>query len=446
MKKLFVLGVALGFLFTVTAQDTGAKIDSLISTYNRLQKFNGTALVAKQGTVLLNKGYGYRNAANKTANDENSIFQLGSITKQFTAAVILKLQEEKKLSTTDKISRYLPGFPKGDSITIQQLLTHTSGIFNYTSDSDFKNIDVSKPKTREQMIALFKDKPLDFSPGTSWNYSNSGYSLLGYIIEEVTKTSYEQAVRKYVFTPVQMTHTGFDFIHLKDAHKTTGYILLNAKETIPAPVVDSTVAYAAGAVYATTGDLYRWHRALQNNSILSKAQQELAYSAVKNRYGYGWVIDSTQGKRRVGHGGAIDGFTTNLSRVPEDDICIILLSNASDRSRDDITNSIYAILYNKEYELPREHIAVVLPDAVMQQYTGEYEIRPGLTVTISVKDNGLAAQPTNQREKFILPEKEDMFFDTNDDVLLQFTRNEQKQVDGFILTQRGRKTVCKKIK
>ncbi|RYE17983.1 MAG: serine hydrolase, partial [Sphingobacteriales bacterium] len=267
-----------------------------------------------------------------------------------------------------------------------------------------------------------------------------------YIIEAVTKTTYEQAVRKYLFTPLQMTHSGFDFMHLNDAHKTTGYIALNAKETRPAPIVDSTVAYAAGSIYATTGDLYRWHRALQNNSVLSKAQQELAYTPVKNRYGYGWVIDSTQGKRRVGHGGNIDGFVSNLSRVPEDDICIIFLSNASDRSRDDITNSIYAILYNTAYELPRERKAVTLPDAVMQQYTGEYEMRPGLTITISVKDNGLAAQPTNQREKFILPEKEDMFFDTNDEVLLQFTRNEQKQVDGFILTQRGRKTVCKKIK
>ncbi len=446
MKKLFSLGAMLCLFFAVTAQETGAKLDSLISAYNRLQKFNGTVLVAMQGNVLLSKGYGYRNATNKTVNDEHSIFQLGSITKQFTAAVILKLQEEKKLSVADKISKYLPGFPKGDSITIEHLLTHTSGIFNYTNDKDFMNTEVSKPKTREQMIALFKDKPLDFSPGSAWNYSNSGYSLLGYIIEDVAKTSYEQAIRKYIFTPVQMTHSGFDFMHLQDAHKTTGYIALNTKETNPAPVVDSSVSYAAGSVYSTTGDLYRWHRALQSNSILSKAQQELAYTPVKNRYGYGWKIDSIQGKRRVGHGGGIDGFVTNLSRVPEDDICIVLLSNASDRSLEQITNSIYAILYNKEYELPRERKAIMLPAAVMQQYTGEYEIRPGLTVAISVKDNGLAAQPTGQSEKFILPEKEDMFFDTGDDVQLQFTRNEQKEVDGFVLIQRGRKTVCKKIK
>ena len=446
MKKLFILGTALCLMLPVLAQDSAVKIDSLISAYTRLHKFNGTALVAKQDTVLLNKGYGYRNVADKMLNEDKSIFQLGSITKQFTAAVILKLQEEKKLSTSDPISKYFPGFPKGDSITIEHLLTHTSGIFNYTNDRKFMEKEVSIPKTKDQMIALFKDKPLDFSPGTSWNYSNSGYSLLGYIIEAVTKTSYEQAVRQYLFTPANMTHSGFDFTHLKNTDKTIGYFVANDKKTNPAPIVDSTIAYSAGSIYSTTGDLYRWHRALQNNIVLSKEQQQLAYTAVKNKYGYGWITDSIEGRRRVGHGGGIHGYVTTLSRVPEDDVCVVLLSNASDRSLDDITAGIYAILYNKAYEMPKERKAILLPDTTLQQYVGNYEIKPGLTVAISVKDNGLAAQPTGQSEKFILPEKIDSFYDTEDDVQLEFTRNEQKEVDGFVLSQKGRKAICKKIK
>ncbi|MCW3093655.1 MAG: beta-lactamase, partial [Ferruginibacter sp.] len=209
------------------AQSLPAKLDTLISAYAKLHKFNGSVLVEKGGTVLLDKGYGYRNAAEKTYNDKQSIFQLGSITKQFTSAIILKLEAEGKLSVKDKLSKYFPQFPKADSISIEQLLTHTAGIYNYTNNRDFMNNEVTRPANREKIMALFKDKPLDFSPGTGWNYSNSGYSLLGYIIEAVTKKPYEQVVRSYIFTPLQMTHSGFDFTNLKSRDKTKGYFKLS---------------------------------------------------------------------------------------------------------------------------------------------------------------------------------------------------------------------------
>lgn len=446
MKKIFALAVTLCIIHACFAQDAATKIDTLINAYSKLYRFNGAALVAKNGKVLLNKGYGYRNAADKILNNEETIFQLGSITKQFTSAVILKLQEEKKLSVSDKLSKYFPDYPKGDSITIQQLLTHTSGIYNYTNDPDFMTNETAKSATREKMMALFKDKPLDFSPGTSWNYSNSGYSLLGYIIEAVTKQPYEQAVRKYIFTPLHMTHSGFDFTHLTSAAKATGYFKMNDKESIAAPIVDSSVSFSAGAIYSTTGDLYLWHQALEHNTVLSKKQQEAAYTPVKNNYGYGWGIDSIEGKRRVGHGGGIFGFITNISRVPEDDVCIVLLSNASDQSLNNITNSIYAILYNKEYELPKEKKVIMLPAETLKQYEGEYEIQPGFTVVMIVKDGELAATPTGQSTKTLHAEKEDFFFEKEEDIQVEFTRNDKKEIDGFILHQGGGKIPCKKIK
>ncbi len=333
MKKLFFLVTQMCVAHLVFAQ--GYKLDTLLSAYAKLNKFNGSVLVAKNGVILLNKGYGYCDAAVKAPNDEQTIFQLGSITKQFTSAVILKLEEEKKLSVSDKLSKYFPDYPKGDSITIEELLTHTSGIYNYTNDGGFMKNEITKPATREKIMALFRNKPLDFSPGTGWNYSNSGYCLLGYIIEDVTKKTYEQAVRKYIFTPLHMTHSGFDFTDLKSNEKATGYFKLNDKETVAAPIVDSSVSFSAGAIYSTTGDLYLWHKALEKNMILSKEQQERAYTPVKNNYGYGWGIDSTEGKRRVSHGGGIPGFTTNISRVPEDDICIVL--TAEGNNSDQIT-------------------------------------------------------------------------------------------------------------
>jgi len=446
MKRILLLIPVLCIVLQSFAQDAGSKIDSLVSAYAKMQQFNGSVLVARDGKLLINKGYGYLNVADRVPNTEESIFQLGSITKQFTAAVILKLQEEKKLDVTDKISKYFPAFPKGDSITIQQLLTHTSGISNYTNDPSFMANEITRHKSMEEMMALFKDKPLDFSPGTGWNYSNSGYSMLGYIIEKASGMSYTAAVRKYIFTPLHMTHSGFDFAGLQDANKTTGYFKVDKTNAVPAPIVDSTVSFSAGAIYSTTGDLYLWHQALEQNKILSKAQQERAYTPVKNNYGYGWGIDSINGKRRVGHGGGIHGFVTNESRVPEDDIDIVLLSNASDRSLEKITQSIYAILYDKPYELPKEKAIIKLPAETLQQYVGEYEIRPDLHVVFTVKDGQLSALPTNQEEKIIYAEKVDFFFQTDEDIQVEFTRDSSKKVDGFILHQGGRDMKCKKIK
>ncbi|HXS54631.1 MAG TPA: serine hydrolase [Hanamia sp.] len=447
MKKYLILILVLFVQHSCFAQNEAASIDTLLNAYSRLSQFNGSALVAKNGTILLNKGYGYRNVETGVMNDPNSIFQLGSVTKQFTSAVILKLQSEHKLSVSDKLSKYFPDYPKGDSITIKELLTHTSGIYNYTNDENFMKNEITKPKTREQMMALFENKPLDFSPGTAWSYSNSGYSMLGYIIEKVTHTSYEEAVHHYIFSPLKMTHSGFDFTGLKSPDKTIGYYVLNAHDTTKAPIVDSSISFSAGAIYATTGDLYRWSQALENNSILSASEQNEAYTPVKNNYGYGWGIDSIDGKRRLSHNGGIPGYITIISRVPSDGVTIILLSNASNQAvGGKISGNIYSILYHQKYELPKARTAVSLDAPTMKQYEGEYELRPGLTVTIRAKDGVLIATPTGQSAKTLYAEKKDYFFQNEEDVQLDFTRNDKSEVDGFVFHQGGGEIKCKKIK
>lgn len=445
MKKTLFLLLGLYFVQIGKSQQA-AKLDSLVSRYQQLHKFNGSVLVAKNGKVLLDKGYGYRNVNNNVWNDVQTVFQIGSITKQFTAAIILKLQAEKKLDVQDKLSKYFPDYPKGDSITIENLLTHTSGIYNYTNDQKFMENEVTKPATREKMMALFKDKPLNFSPGTGFNYSNSGYSLLGYIIEIVAKQPYEKVVRNYIFTPLKMTHSGFDFTNLKSKEKATGYFSITEKESEDAPIVDSTVAYAAGSIYSTTGDLYKWHQALENYTILSKEQQEKAFTSVKRNYGYGWNIDSIEGKRKVSHSGGIHGFVTNIARVPEDDLCIILLSNGSDGSLQDITKNLLNELYNKPYELPKIRTSIAVAEEKLKEYVGEYEVQPTLHVVISIVNGLLQATPTSQKPDFLYAEKEDFFFVKSNDIQIGFNRNDKKEVESFTLFQNGRKTICKKVK
>lgn len=443
MKRVLPLVAVLLFVQSVYCQDI-AKLEEVLDTYARQYKFNGAALVAYKGKIVLDKGYGLRNAADSSPNDPQSIFQIGSITKQFTSTVIMKLQEEKKLNVKDKLSRYFPGYPKGDSITLGHLLTHTSGIYSYTSDPAFMSNEISKPADRQKMMALFKDKPLEFAPGSKWSYSNSAYSLLGYIIEDVAKMPYEQVVRRYIFNKAGMMHSGFDFTHLNHPHKATGYFRLRPEGNTPAPVVDSSVSYSAGAIYSTTGDLYKWFLAMQRNAIISPASKAIAFTPVMNKYGYGWSIDTIAGKRTIGHSGGIHGFNSNMVSVPEDSTTVILIANAATPHLHAITLNLYAVLYGKPYELPRERTAIVLQEEILKQYTGVYELSPQLIIHVSVENGKLMGKPEGQEALQLHPEKTDFFFLKEIDAQMKFVRNEKEEVISMTLYQGGREITGKK--
>ncbi len=208
MKKLVFLLLATTTLSScLLAQNEAKKIDSLVLKYTNDAEFTGTVLISKGGNLLLKKGYGYSNTEKKIANDASTIYNIASLTKTFTAALILKLQEEGKLSIEDRLSKYYPAFPNADKITIHHLLTHTSGLFNYTDDKNFWAMDQTKEVKLEEMIVLFTDKPLQFQPGTNFRYSNSGYTMLGYIIEKVTGMSYASALDRFIFQPLGMQLT-----------------------------------------------------------------------------------------------------------------------------------------------------------------------------------------------------------------------------------------------
>ncbi|MDP9042830.1 MAG: beta-lactamase family protein, partial [Bacteroidota bacterium] len=253
MKRLLLILITYSLMGYNYGQVTPANLDSLVSAYERQNSFNGTVLVAQKGKTLLEKGYGFKNKKENTFNTTNTIYQIGSITKQFTSAIILQLVEKQKMTLQDRLSKYIPDYPKGDSITVENLLTHTSGVYNYTNDANFMMNQSERPISRDSLVNLFKYKPLDFSPGTGWSYSNSGYILLGIIIEKVTHKSYFEVVRENIFEPLEMRHTGFDFRDLKSPDKAIGY---SADFSTPVGIVDSSVSYAAGSIYTTVGDLY----------------------------------------------------------------------------------------------------------------------------------------------------------------------------------------------
>ena len=387
MKTLLTALLLLGATpWSGDAQDVPRKIDELIRTYAAADKFNGTVLVAAHGSVLFEKGYGYRDAEAKAPNDANTVFQLASVSKQFTAVTVLKLVELGRLSLSDKLETFYPDFPSADRITIEQLLTHTSGIHDFASD----NVSMTSA-TEATLIARFKDKPFDFPPGKGWRYSNSGYSLLAFIIQKVSGMTYEAAVRKYIFEPLDMRHSGFDFAHLPETHRAVGYARLNDSAQVRSYIADSSVTIGAGSIYSTVGDLYKWHRGLQEHRIVSGELLERAYTPKAVNYGYGVMVDSMFGKRVIAHGGDIGGFTTYLARVTEDDVCVVLLDNTEHVNMQTIARKILAILYEQPYRLTvvlPTNTEVTLRDEILQRYVGRYQDPYSRRVATVALENG----------------------------------------------------------
>lgn len=440
---LFLVVFASSHLF---AQSPQAKMDTLLTAYVKEAKFNGAVLVAQKGNVIYQKGFGYKDAAQKLPADAHTIFQVGSITKQFTAAVIMQLQQEGKLSVTDKLSKYFTGFANGDKITIEHLLTHTSGIYNYTNDTVRAKEDPTRHRSQTEMLELFKGYPADFEPGTNFNYSNSGYSILGYIIEKVAKKPYEQAVRERILQPLGMTSSGFDFTHLASPDKAKGYAAFTREKTVPAPIVDSTVAYAAGALYSTVHDLHKWERAVSTNKILQPASWKAVFTPYKRKYGYGWTIDSTHGRLTTAHGGSIPGFTSYLLRFPQEELVVVMLDNTSGTNLTKISRSLAAVALNEPYELPGPKKEIQVDEAILKLYVGEYQIAPTFRIAIGVRDKRLFAQATNQPEFELFAEKENKFFLKINDATVEFVTDAGGKVTELILQQNGRQTRGTKIR
>ncbi|WP_347218557.1 serine hydrolase domain-containing protein [Chryseobacterium sp.] len=239
------------------------QLEKLLAAYDQAGKFNGTILVAEKGKIIFEKSYGYKNGPKKEKNTNNSLYRIFSTTKMFTATVILKLEEEGKLSINDKLSKYYPNFPKGDSITVANLLSHTSGIPNETGSEN--TVD------EETFIKFISSKPLNFSPGKQWDYSNSGYYILGYIIKKASGMNYDKAIESYILKPLQMNHTGFHFNTVTDENKAFGYDFLTDHMSNEAFRFKTDHPFAAGAMYSTVEDLFKFNESFKSNTILKKA-------------------------------------------------------------------------------------------------------------------------------------------------------------------------------
>jgi len=432
MKKLILL--LLLFPFAVSAQKNfTTQFDNYMNAQVSVNDFSGTVLVARKGKVIYEKAFGLADRELNVKNNLQSKYQIGSITKQFTACGILLLAEEGKLTLNDKLNKYFPDFPKSDSVTIHMLLNHTSGIKDYTDLAGFWKM-AALPIEKDSMLALIEKQPYDFSPGTQWKYNNSGYFLLGYIIEKVTAKSYSDYILKDIIKKAGLENT---FVNRWDT------ILINrAKDYEKKPVgwqnsayISMEGPYSAGAIISTAEDLYKWNNVLFSNKIISAASFKKMTTAYLGNYGYGLFIDTFQHYVRIGHGGGIQGFTSYLCRFSADSVIIVVLSN-NGIEVDGVANALAAIVFGIPVLAPFKYREFKIDSNLTDKYIGKYLI-PSLGEIEIIKKNGKLYRHIVDSEIELKPASDTLFFyGDGSDRRIEFKVNKSGKVINvfFILT------------
>ena len=358
-------------------QQLPAKLDALFAPHYKATDPGATVIVVKDGKPVFRKAYGAANLDSKTPMTPDTVLRLGSITKQFTAVAILMLADEGKLALNDPITRFFPDYPTGGKvITVEHLLTHTSGIASFTGKPNYV-ANMAKDLRVSQMIDNFKNDPLQFEPGTDYRYNNSGYFLLGAIIEKVSGQTYASFLEQRIFTPLGMKDTAYEGSERGKAPRAAGY---SAKEKGYGPTapLSMTQPYAAGALVSTVDDLARWDAAIAAGKLLKPATWKLAFTPYmltpekSTEYGYGWHVGTLQGTPVIDHGGGINGFRTYALRLPEQKIFVAVLANADSGNADPgvLAKKAAALAMGKPFIEPKE---IALDAKALDAFAGVYD-------------------------------------------------------------------------
>ncbi len=347
---LVITALLLNLQSICNAQNIVSSVDSLLYEKFPSNAPGATFLISKNGNIIYKKAFGLANLELNAQMHTENVFEIGSMTKQFTAMAILMLIERGELNLDDEITRFIPDYPtNGNKITIHHLLTHTSGIKNYTSIKEL--IAISKQDlTPKELIDFFKNEPVDFSPGEKFSYNNSGYVLLGYIIEKISGQPYANFIEEQIFKKLQMSASQYASQSEVVQNRASGYH--NKNGYVNSRKVSYTLPYASGALMSTIGDMFKWQNAIKNNTLISEKLKKLAFTnhTLNNgeniNYGYGWHIKSLNGMLSYEHGGSIFGFKSMGVYLPNHDIYVIGLTNCGCNSPTKITRKIAEIAAN----------------------------------------------------------------------------------------------------
>lgn len=435
------------------------QIDALFAKSVNGNTPGAAVLVARNGKIVFEKGYGLANLDAKTPITGDTRFRIGSITKQFTAAAILRLAEQGHLRIDNPVSKFIPDWPRGSEVTLRHLLTHSSGIHNFTAKPGF-DAHVREPISLEKLVASFEHDPYDFNPGEKFSYCNSGYVLLGLIVEKVSGESYETYLRKTFFEPLGMHNTGVYPSGGGLPDEALGYSFENGAIHRAVDWDMSNVA-TAGEIYSTAHDLFRWNEALFSQKVISAASMHAAFTVgvlkdddprhpQDTGYGYGWTLDRLNGAREISHGGELAGFGSYLLRLPDYQLTVIVLLNCVPH-QPGLQQWVLARQIARlalAGELPHEDkpkIASNVSPADLQAIAGQYDIGNGLLMSVTVESGHVFVEITGRKRFEILPKSDRDFFVESGGAEATFVRNANNQVIKAILKQAGDRIDAPKI-
>ena len=408
----------------------------VVQNYVDNKSFMGDVLVAEGDHIVLKAAFGYADLDWSIPNSVDTKFRIGSLTKQFTAASILLLQERGKLNVNEPIKTYLPDVPDAwKKVTVDNLLTHTSGIPNFTGAPGFHAYQLQSHSPGDS-VALVRDKPLDFEPGTKFYYSNTNYVLLGQIIEHVSGMSYASFLHQNIFIPVGMTDTGVDVDSAILPERAQGY------DSTPdgfkrAQPINMTVPFSAGYLYSTVGDLLKWERALFAGKVITAASLRSMTTAKLGEYGMGLFIRTADGHQLITHDGTIEGFESSLNYYPERQLTIIVLGNVRTDAPQRIAAQLGKVAFGEKVVLTSDRKVIEVDPSILAGYVGHYSAPP-FSTTLSVESDHLIATAPNGRKYILYAQSPSFFFLKEIDVQIEFVRDPGSgKITGFTMTQDG---------
>ncbi len=437
MHKLLLLLFLPVFLF-----GQGAKTEQLekyIHAFQEMNEFSGVIFVSKDDKTLIDRAHGFADLETKTPNTANTKFRIASCTKQFTAIAILQLQEKGKLSVSDKLSNYFPEIPESKNITLDMLLTHRSGIHDYCNDPAYEKLN-TPALTRKKVFEKIKNDPRDFPAGSKYQYSNSGYFLLGLIIEKVSGQTYQQFLKRNVFEKAGMHSSGVDQDETDIPEKAKGYVNNNDKLE-PAPYENMICNLGCGDIYSTVNDIYKYYLALNDTILLSKESRQLLLTPDRNnfmrgttpssgRYAYGVISDSLQGHAFVTHGGWGYGFKSDITMYMDDKALVVVFSN-SEANVWNLSKGLQAVLLDVPVIYPYRYKEVKLDPKSFKKFVGQYG-----SIKIYSKCNRLYLIDVTSPEGEIklIPETEQrFFFEGENNRQIEFSGDDNEMIKAWII-------------
>jgi CubicO group peptidase (beta-lactamase class C family) len=447
---LFLAGALLvcsGWLFYYSGNAVVRAADKVMQDEVARGNFSGSVLMSRNGRVIFEKAYGAADAERNVANTNTTRFCVGSITKPFTAVLIMQLEQQRKLQVTNGVCHYLAACPAGwEAIKLHHLLSHTSGIFDFTKSADADELR-GAPQAQEQMLARFMHQPLASAPGKEYSYSNSNYLLLGLVIEKAAGEPYSAVLRRQILEPLGLRNTGVAAVDELVPQRAQGYRRDRDGRVESVPPVHHSWLVASGSLYSTVEDLARFSEALATEKLLPRASVEQMWVAVAGDYGYGWrtpgISAHTFARRMIEHGGRVPGFHAMLRRFVDDGLTIVVLSNRMDADPLRVANGLSAVAFGVPHSSVFDRDSIQLTVEERRRFLGDYEF-DGKIYTIAERDGKLVGRSVDLPETEILAESPSVLYLPGSENTMVAIENSAGEVLGLSFRVNGSKGTATK--